>query len=158
MLTCKIRHKNVPLSRHWPHFSTLRTIWPYSGVIKEQWSTVKPFLWRGVNETLISRSWLPDYLSRKGVLFLSTCCNLQYPHIQRSLHHLSLSQLEKLLAANKVKLINQYKERQFTYVELLFSRQLVIYRLFLYSPRILWGYIIKASIKTHRKWGFHYGL
>ena len=62
MLTCKIRHKNVPLSRHWPHFSTLRTIWPYSGVIKEQWSTVKPFLWRGVNETLISRSWLPDYL------------------------------------------------------------------------------------------------
>ena len=53
--------KTPPFSRIAYHFSTLRRSEPYSrgiGLIK---STVKPFLARGLNETPIFRSLLPDH-------------------------------------------------------------------------------------------------
>ena len=43
------------------HFLTLRRSEPYSGGTGLKKSTVKPFLARGLNETPIFRSLLPDY-------------------------------------------------------------------------------------------------
>ena len=75
MPTVKVRHKKVSLSRHRPHFSTLRSIRSSSGDVKEQLSPVKPFLWRGVNETIgpgapTTRS--PP--SWNGMTSLGRCC------------------------------------------------------------------------------------
>ena len=53
--------KTPPFSQIVYHFSTLRRNEPYSGGIVLIKSTVKPFLARGLNETPIFRSLLPDY-------------------------------------------------------------------------------------------------
>ena len=53
--------KTSSFSRIVYHFSTLRRNEPYSGGIGLIKSTVKPFLARGLNETPIFRSLLPDY-------------------------------------------------------------------------------------------------
>ena len=55
--------KTLPFSQIVYHFSTLRRNEPYSGGIGLIKSIVKPFLARGLNETPISQSLLPDCLN-----------------------------------------------------------------------------------------------
>ena len=56
-----VTKQNPPLSRVVYHLSTLRRSEPYSAGIGLIKSTVKPFLTRGLNETPIFWSLLPDY-------------------------------------------------------------------------------------------------
>ena len=76
------QQKPLPFSRIVYHFSTLRRNEPYSGGIGLIKSIVKPFLARGLNETLIFQSLLLDCLNflRQPINLFNSIDKTKFPY------------------------------------------------------------------------------